>query len=1446
MDTHTTTELKEWLKCLNLKTSGTKADLVKRLNEVPHTMRGNCPTAPEGASAGEIALDNDEIQALKAELKNIKIQCELLTSQNEKLLRKINTQTQEADAVDAAVTELPFDVVKEFLPEFNDDADFTVWVEQFRNLTSLYTLDDNFQRMLLMNKLKGKARQWLQSKPNLISERVSDLLQQLAEFFEVKENKMILRRKFQMRTWLYTESFLEYYKAKTSMAKGISMEEDELVDCIIEGIPDEQLRTQAHMQCYRSTASLVLAFSKIQLKKVVSSTSTNTKAQKAATVVRCYNCNSLGHFAADCKKPKREMGACFACGSKEHRIAACPDKKSAVQFLEDNEYVRYFNIKIIDKTNISLNLECLIDSGSPVSLIKRSSLSNHFHSIKNLLKCNNKCFFGINKSKLKVFGQIRCIVDGLNKIVELSMLVVTDESMSFDVILGRDFLRACRLKLCDIEHVSKNNEERLLNAETENCRDDREKLIDVCKDESCKENSGKLIDVCKTVSCKETSERVKDVCESIDCREASEELIDMCECESNVKDEFPKFLSMIENEKENEFDMCIGDQLHCTAKKRLISIFEEEYVKPKRPVEPLTKCFMNLNLENAKPFGCPPRRLSYAEKKELQKLLDEYVDKGYIRASESEFVSPIVLVRKKSGELRMCVDYRVLNKMTCKDNYPIPLIDDLLDRLGNKKIFTKLDLKNGFYHVFMNEESVKYTSFVTPMGQYEFLRMPFGLKNAPSMFQRFVNKVFADMIRDGKLIVYLDDIMIATENEEEHFEILKEVFAKLVSNKLELRLDKCEFFATSVKYLGYTITGDGIRADDKGLQAIQNFPVPQKLQAVQSFLGLCSYFRRFVKDFSVLAKPLYDLIRKNKEFKFGKEELECFENLKRKLVESPILALYDPNDTTELHCDASSIGYGAILMQKKKDGKMHPVFYFSKRTTTAESKYHSFELETLAIVNALQRFRIYLQGIKFKIVTDCNSLALTLNKKELNPRIARWALELQNFDYVLEHRSGQRMQHVDALSRCTNILVIETNTFEENLVIGQGRDAELNKIREKLEKTEHNLYEMRNGVVYRKKRGGSLLFFVPTDMQKHVIYKYHDEMGHVGTDKVTELILKTYWFPKMRDKVINHIQNCLQCISFSAKNRKNEGVLHTIPKSNKPFDVIHIDHYGPVDKSTQKKYILVVIDSCTKFTRLYATKTTNTKEVINALSDYFRSYSRPRCIISDRGTSFTSGDFKEFVEAHNIQHIKIATGSPEANGQVERVNRSIGPMIAKLVDQKGVTSWVSVLEQVEFCLNNTHHRTINEHPSIMLFGIRQRGQVVDYLQECLDELCGGKECRTHEEIRSKAADAERKVQEYNEQYVNSKRRESVKYVSGDYVMVTNFDSHAGISRKLIPKFRGPYRVSKVLRNDRYLLEDVENFQQSRAPYKGVWSASNMKPWVKGRGSYDENGDLEIT
>jgi len=527
------------------------------------------------------------------------------------------------------------------------------------------------------------------------------------------------------------------------------------------------------------------------------------------------------------------------------------------------------------------------------------------------------------------------------------------------------------------------------------------------------------------------------------------------------------------------------------------------------------------------------------------------------------------------------------------------------------------------------------------------------------------------------------------------------------NNLLELREDKCFFLQSRITYLGYVVDREGVRPDPAYVAAVTQFPTPKSIANVHSFIELVSYFRRFIENFSILAAPLYALLKKGAQFKFGEKELQVFELLKNKLVQMPILALYSPKAETEIHCDASALGYGVILLQKQEDGLMHPVFYYSKRTTEVEAKYHSYELECLALVYAVKRFHVYLNGIKFKVFTDCESFKLTMNKKDLNPRIARWALLFQNYDFSIEHRAGSKMKHVDALSRNTNILVLTENTFEQTLSIKQIEDRDIGKLKERLSKSEDKYFEMRNGLVYRKYKG-ELLFYVPSSMEANVIRSAHEEYGHLGMEKTSEVILRTFWFPNLREKVKNFISNCLKCISYSPVSGKKEGELHPIPKTLIPFDTIHIDHYGPLEKTGKKnKYLFVIIDAYTKFVRLYPYKTTNTVEVTKHMSDYFRCYSEPRRVVSDRGAAFTSSAFKEFLTQRRIDLVLVATATPRANGQVERVNRCITAMLAKKT--VALNKWDRELDEVEYALNNMSCASTGEAPSKLLFGVHQGG-----------------------------------------------------------------------------------------------------------------------------------------
>ncbi|GBP03951.1 Transposon Tf2-6 polyprotein [Eumeta japonica] len=764
-------QLKSWLHKLGLPTNGTKNMLVSRINEVPVEKRGDCPVIEEAVDDEEGYAADRAIELLRRELAVVKKEKELLEREN-KLYKRMeefeklkenqskndrngggnneddndsisandcveindgaaandsektndSENTNDSERVNDGDDEggpgaiLPrnnsvqFSFLEEMLPDYDSTVAPTIFVAQLRNIQGLYRVDDGTIKALLMSKVKGKVQCWLHSKSNFVYDDLDTLLNEMIAVFGEKESKLKLRRKFELRKWKHGEDFISYFNEKVALASDVQVPEDELIDYIIDGIPDDNLRTQANLQCFITKTQLLVAFSKVTLKR------RQFGDENQLANVRCYNCNCLGHYANSCQKSKREMGACYGCGSTNHLVAACPERK------------------------------------------------------------------------------------------------------------GPKWLRGL------------------------GCGDD------------------------------------------VDCS---------TEC-----DVFLKSIMAVEYEAGLVGDdLRVGDRVDAGVRAELERIFLEAYVRPERPPEP----------------------------GKLRLILDDYLEKGYIRPSESEFASPIVLVKKKTGELRMCVDYRTLNKMTLRDNYPIPLNRRLIGPTVGEEILYQTGLEEWVLSCLCRE----------------------------GIGERFVNRVFADMIRDDELIVYLDDIMVATEDVKEHLRILAKVFRRLVDNRLELRLDKCEFMRTSVKYLGYEIDGKGIRADDAGVRAVIDFPVPSNVHAVRSFLGLTSYFRRFVKDFSTIAKPLTDLTRKDKGFKFGPEELRAFEVLKERLTESPILALYSPKDETELHCDASNVGFGAILLQKKDDGKMHPVFYFSKRTSEAESRYHSFELETLAILSALRRFRTY-------------------------------------------------------------------------------------------------------------------------------------------------------------------------------------------------------------------------------------------------------------------------------------------------------------------------------------------------------------------------------------------------------------------------------------------------------------------------------------------------------
>ncbi|GET59962.1 enzymatic polyprotein, putative [Rhizophagus irregularis DAOM 181602=DAOM 197198] len=429
----------------------------------------------------------------------------------------------------------------------------------------------------------------------------------------------------------------------------------------------------------------------------------------------------------------------------------------------------------------------------------------------------------------------------------------------------------------------------------------------------------------------------------------------------------------------------------------------------------------------------PIKQRRYKETDEKAKFISEEVDKllkqGRIRKSKSPWSSPVTLAGKKMGKYRFCIDYRKLNKITIMDSFPLPRMDELLDKYRKAKWFSSIDLAAGFNQVEMKEEDKEKTAFVCSKGLFEYNVMPFGLTNAPATFQRLMDEILEEYINDF-VVVYIDDIMIYSENLKDHMEHVEKVLKKLQENNLIIKLKKCRFLERNIEFLGHIVGNDGLRPDDKKIEKIKEMKAPTTVKEVRSFLGLCSYYRKFVKNFSKIARPISDLRKKGIPFIWRREQQEAFEKLKEKLIQYPILQHPDWKKEFLLITDASGKGLGAVLSQKDEKGKEVVIAYASRSLLPAEENYPITELECLGIVWGIQHFHKYLIDRKFKVITDHSALKGLMNAKIPKGKRARWVMELQQYNFEVIHRSGKENTNADALNGLGKTSIVQ-NLIEE-------------------------------------------------------------------------------------------------------------------------------------------------------------------------------------------------------------------------------------------------------------------------------------------------------------------------------------------------------------------------------------------------------------------------------
>lgn len=526
--------------------------------------------------------------------------------------------------------------------------------------------------------------------------------------------------------------------------------------------------------------------------------------------------------------------------------------------------------------------------------------------------------------------------------------------------------------------------------------------------------------------------------------------------------------------------------------------------------------------------------------------------------------------------------------------------------------------------------------------------------------------------------------------------------------------------------------------------------------------------------------------------------------------------------------------------------------YFSRKTTHEEQKYHSFELETLAIIASLNRFRVYLIGIPFTIQTDCNAIRTTLTKRDLVPRIARWWIQLQEYDCTIEYRPGAKMSHVDALSRnpvdtqseeshILDILVVESE--HDWITTVQSADEEIIRIKNILSNPDtkdvadvHKNFKLKNARVYRMV-GDEIKWVVPKGVRWQILKKNHDDVGHYGYEKTLERIRKHYWFGRMRRFVKKYVLACLECAHHKTPGGKREGELHPIEKISVPFHTIHADHLGPFVRSKVGNcYLLVIIDSFTKFINITPVKNTKSITSIKVLKDHISFFGVPTRLITDRGSSFTSKTFKDFTVEYGIKHVLNAVATPRANGQVERFNRTITEALATSNHGHDERIWDENIRDIQIGINTTVHKTTLKSPSELLFGFNITHRAQGILSSVINETINVLSSDELDTVREEATKRIEVQQQKDTERYNKHRKPSTKYKVGDLVRIERQVPHDGKSQKLVVKFQGPYRIVKLLQNDRFIVEDTPISRKNGRKYEGTVAIDKIQPWM----SFDRN------
>ena len=833
----------------------------------------------------------------------------------------------------------------------------------------------------------------------------------------------------------------------------------------------------------------------------------------------------------------------------------------------------------------------------------------------------------------------------------------------------------------------------------------------------------------------------------------------------------------------------------------------------------------------------PIKQRHYAVSPAVEKLMYDELDRmialGVIEESDSPWFSPVVIVRKP-GKVRLCLDSRKVNDITIKNAYPMPLIDGILSILPKAQFISSIDLKDAYWQIPLTPRAREKTAFTVPgRPLYQFTVMPFGLSNAPQTMSKLMDKVIPPSLRN-EIFIYLDDLLVISESFEKHILVLKALADRLSQAGLTINVEKSKFCLKEVKYLGHVIGHGTIQTDPDKVAAIREFPVPRSVKQVRRFLGTTGWYHKFIRNYAEIAAPISDTLKQRRTFDWSDEAQKAFEHLKEQLCTAPVLHSPDFSLPFEIHCDASHTGVGGVLMQKNSDGNDVPIAFMSRKLNHCQRNYSVTEKECLAAIMCVKKFRAYVEGHEFSIHTDHASLKWLMSQSDLSSRLARWALKLQGFSFKIFHRKGSQNIVPDALSRVhtEDLSEISVDTLID-LQSEQFKSAEYQDLKDKIIANQTQLPDVKviDNFIYRRAEhatGDQIAddlcwkLWVPKDLVVEVLKQNHEHplASHSGINKTLEKIRRYYYWPNLVNDVKAFVNGCAICKCTKHPNRPLRPPLGPVKETQRVFQKLFVDFLGPYPRSKSGNIgIFVVLDHLSKYPFLKPVKKFTTDAIIRFMEEeIFHCFGVPEIIVSDNGVQFKSHQFNTLLQNYNVQHFYTAVHAPQANAS-ERVNRSVIAAIKAYI-RPDQTNWDEQLSHISCALRSSMHSAINNSPYRVAFGQHMITNGNTYpllrnLQLLEDRTISFDREDSFDLIRKTAQNVIQQQHQRNEKLYNLRSRE-VDFKVGQEVYRRNFQQSnfaKGFNAKLAPTF---------VNNSYYELEDAQG------RYIGKYHAKDIK------------------